>query len=210
MGAAAAIVLCTAPMATADPFGTQGYVAGSESFLLSIGGNVSAGGFAGTWNGQAITFWCIELTQYFGFGNTYTDYLADVAVMPLLARLFNEAYGMATVDAAHSAAFQLAICEIVYDPGNLDLAPGAGVFSVLSGNPGAVSIAQGWLGNLGNFPGTYDLVLLRSPEHQDFVTFGVPFASLLRVPEPAPLALLVMSFLAMFVVLRRHPKMAVA
>jgi hypothetical protein len=213
MAAAAAIALCTAPMASADPFGTQGYVAGSESFLLSIGGVVSAGGFAGTWNGQGITFWCIELTQHFGFGNTYADYLADVPgnpVMTLLGRLFNEAYGMATVDAAHSAAFQLAIWEIVYDPNNLNLAPGAGVFSVLGGNPGTVSIAQGWLSNLGSYADTYDLILLHSRDHQDFVTFGTPFTHLQRIPEPVSAGLLALAFLAMFVVLRRGPKTVTA
>src|SRR4051794_31386064 len=107
--------------AHADPIELlpQGFIKGSQAFNLSIGGNVSAGGFKGTWDGQQIIFWCIELTQYFGFGGGYKNY--DVsepgsATMTLLGQLFAEAYGAASSDEAHSAAFQLAIWEIVYDP----------------------------------------------------------------------------------------------
>jgi len=42
--------------------------------------------------------------------------------------------------------------------------------------------------------------MLHSEKHQDFVTFGTPFAT--RVPEPATLALLAMALLSMGAVLR--------
>src|SRR5262249_33526569 len=133
----------------ADTLGTTGYAKGSEGFNLSLGGNVNAGGFAGTWNAGAIVFWCIELTQYFGFGGSYSDYQATIPNDPkftLLGQLFNEAYGQATSDQMHSAAFQLAIWEIVYDP-DLDLK--AGTFKVLSGDAPTIALAQLWLDNLG-------------------------------------------------------------
>jgi hypothetical protein len=187
-----ALMSCFALPGQADTLGTIGYAKGSQSFDLSVGGNVNAGGFSGTWNSGAIIFWCIELTQYFGFGGSYSDYVAskpDNPTFTLLGQLFNEAYGQATIDAMHSAAFQLAIWEIVYDP-DLDL--GAGSFKVISGNAQTVALAQSWLDALGNFKDTYDLVFLHSATHQDFVTFGRPF----NVPEPGSAALLVVALVA--------------
>lgn len=196
-------------MAQADTLGTTGYAAGAQSFGLSIGGSPSAGGFAGTWNAADIIFWCVELTQYFGFGGSYSDYtpsLPDNATFTMLGQLFHEAYGEATLDATHSAAFQLAIWEIVYDSGNLNL--GGGAFQVLNnnGNPETVALAQSWLANLGNFTDNYDLFLLSSASHQDFITFGRPFLPRLSVPEPASLLLVALAILAMAFALRRRPR----
>ncbi len=193
--------------ATADVLGTTGYKSGSQSFGISLDGtasNVAAGGYAGTWNAGSIVFWCIELTQYFGFGGNYNDYAASVgsgAAFTMLGQLFNEAYG-STTDAQHSAAFQLAIWEIVYDS-DLDLH--AGGFHVTSGDAATIALAQGWLAALGNFQDTYDLIVLHSASHQDFVTFGKPFEKLkLTVPEPTPFALLVAAMFALLVASRRR------
>ncbi len=187
--------------AAADVLGTTGFKAGSQSFGLSLNGsssNVSAGGYTGTWNSSAIVFWCIELTQYFGFGGNYTDYTASLpgnSSFGMLGQLFNEAYGT-TTDARHSAAFQLAIWEIIYD-GDLDLH--AGGFHVTSGDAATITLAQGWLNALGNFSDTYNLVWLHSDSHQDFVTFGRPFVDLRStVDEPAPLALLAAALVVAF------------
>lgn len=207
MLAAAAAMLCAAPVVTADSLATQGYANGSQSFGLSIGGNnVSAGGFKGTWDAQAIIFWCVQLNQYFEFGKTYTDYVPvvlDNGVMTLLGQLFHEAYGSALSSPTNSAAFQLAIWEIVYDSGNLNL--GGGAFSVLNanGNAGTVAIAQQWLANLGNYTDNYNLILLHSEGHQDFITFGAPYFRYF-VPEPASIALLVVAFCALALALRRR------
>ena len=78
-------------------FHTTGYAAGSQQFGLSFGGSPNAGGFTGTWNGNAMTFWCVELDQFFAFGQdyTYTASLPNNAVFTLLGKLFTEASGFA-------------------------------------------------------------------------------------------------------------------
>ena len=210
-GATMAIMFAAGPVVRAGPIDhlhTIGFAKGYQSFGLSIGGsNVPTGGFHGTWNSEDITFWCIELTQYFGFSHNYSDYKPSPgsdATMTLLGRLFAEAFGDALTSRANSAAFQLAIWEIVNDGSsltNLDL--GAGTFRVLNnrGNVTAVAQAQTWLRNLGQFSDTYDLVLLRSPSHQDFVTFGESFPQF-DAPEPVPFALILLGLVAMGVVRR--------
>ena len=203
-------MLSTAPLAAADPLGTTGFVAGSQSFGLSIGGSPHTGGFEGTWNAADIIFWCVELTQFFGFGNTYNDYVAtypDNPVMTLLGQLFTQAYAEATMDATHSAAFQLAIWEIVYDSGNLNINGGSFYVTNNKGNPATVALAQQWLSNLGNFADEYDLVLLHSASRQDFISFGGPFN---KVPEPASLLLVSAAFIAMAGVLRRRQRNSLA
>lgn len=204
---AAATALCVAPTASADPDVLKpiGYANGSESFVTSLG-SFSAGGFNGTWNGQGIEFWCIDLYDTFSFGGSYTDYVAapeSTPVLTALGQLFTLAHDLALSDADHSAAFQLAIWELVYDGGNHDLM--GGNFSVSGGDTDARGIAQGWLSSLGpNSPDTWNLTLLTSAQHQDFVTFGKPFGQFRTVPEPAPLALLATAMLAMIVVRRRR------
>jgi hypothetical protein len=121
--------------------------------------------------------------------------------MALLSQLFTEAYPAATSDEQHSAAFQLAVWEIIYDSASLDLAGGA--FTASGGNAGTLALAQQWLRNLAGFTGGYNLFLLRSPHSQDFVTTGLTFGRLATaVPEPGSIALFAIGLLGLYGILR--------
>lgn len=203
----AVTALGVAPIAAADDpdeLMPTSYAEGYRNFTTNLG-SFNAGGFEGTWNGESIEFWCIQLNQTFGFNNTYTDYVAapeETPVLTALGQLFTLAHSSALTNADYSAAFQLAIWELVYDGGTHDLASGG--FYVTGGSTTARAIAQGWLSSLGpDSPDTWNLTLLTSASHQDFVTFGNPF-DFQTVPEPAPLALLATAMLAMIVVRRRR------
>ncbi len=60
----------------------------------------------------------------FNHSYDYTPSIPNDATYTMLGQLFHEAYGSALSDTTHSAAFQLAIWEIIYD-GDLDLGVGA-------------------------------------------------------------------------------------
>lgn len=204
-GLAVCAALISAPAALAD-FHPTGYAVGSQQFGLSMGGSPNAGGFAGTWDTNPIIFWCVELDQYFSFGASYvySASLPNNATFTLLGKLFTEAYGSALSDEMHSAAFQLAVWEIVFDGGNLDL--GSGGFKILNnyGHPATVTLAQQWLNGLAITPDNYDVYFLENGSHQNFITStNVGVTDRGRVPEPAPIALLGAALVAALFVTRR-------
>jgi len=190
---AAVTALAAAPAARAD-FVPTGYAAGAQQFGLSIGGAPNAGAFQG-----------VELTQYFSFGTHYTtQYTPSLATNTLLSKLFSEAYGMALMDSTHSAAFQLAIWEIIYDSGDLHL--GAGTFKVTNdyGHTNTVTLAQSWLDGLSGASANYTLYFLTSPDHQDFVTASRVPVPTTKVPEPATLTLVATALLLLAGFARRR------
>jgi hypothetical protein len=196
-----ALTLNVAPIAQAEPpLHTTGYVIGSQQFGLSIGGATNAGAFKGTWYGDPIVFWCVELTQSFGFGNDYTygPSLPNSDLFSLLGKLFTEAGGSALTSTMHSAAFQLAIWEIVYDSANLEL--GAGSFMVTDdkGHGATVALAQQWLNGLGGVSDAYDVYLLYNAHHQNFITTHEVTQPPRQeeLPEPPALALLAVALAA--------------
>ncbi len=229
ISAGAAALLGVAPAVTADTLKTLGWAApspGYQTFGVAFPTNQTSsprtGGFKGTWNGDDIIFWCIQLDEYFGLNNTYTDYVAsaapNTASMILLDKLFETAYPTATSTVVNSAAFQLAIWEIIYDHTNLQLTgANKGVFYITnpatsSGtNWATVTAAQALLDNLGNAnTDNYSLTLLLSAGvngnrgHQDFVTASKAFRFL--VPEPNGLWLILAALGAMFAVSRRRSR----
>jgi hypothetical protein len=213
-GIASACFLGT-PAAHATTLVGNGYANGSEAFLLSATFNpvvnpVNAGAFTGTFGGNPILFWCADLLHTFSFGQSY-DYVASLYTNPNLSRLFTEVGGSAsaTTTTDRSAAFQLAIWEILFEsnttnPYNVS----NGNFLVTNdyGNAAAVALANVWLQNLNLFQPLTTLLWLSNEQHQNFITdTTIPR---LLVPEPLPLSLLFIGLLGMIFVARRQTKQA--
>jgi hypothetical protein len=185
LGVIACLALLASPVAHADFVGT-GFAVGSQQFGVT-GGTVNAGGYKGIWDGTKITFFCVELTQTFSFGTHYTSYTETHVINSLLNKLLGSAGSSALSDTAHSAAFQLAIWEVIYDSSDLHL--DAGAFKVLNdhGNGATVALAQSFLDGLaGGHTGASWLTFLTDPSHQDF----------LRIPEPTTVLLIAVALLA--------------
>jgi hypothetical protein len=112
------------------------------------------------------------------------DYFNDATKYGLIQQLFSKHFAE-TGTRNTDAAFQLALWEIIYDGGDLDLS--GGNFTA-TGFEGALGIAAGWLANLGTGNSFSGLWALQAPgvgvpnDSQDLITW--------EVPEPATLALL--------------------
>lgn len=190
-----------------------GFANGSEPFNVSVSTIVDpnplvTGAFAGTLDGNPIVFFCFELTQPFSFGSTYTydDSIQSGGKYTALSELFTEAFATATATTQNSAAFQLAIWEILEEATPKSLSPGAdqGSFYVTNdhGNPATVTAANALIAGLPS-AGLYTIHLLHSETNQDFIYGTLP---LLQVPEPAPLLLIGAALVAMMLGLRSASK----
>ena len=211
----AGLALCAAPVA----FGTTvslvatGFAKGSEQFNVSVPtvvdpNAVPTGAFTGTVDGTPITFFCFELTQSFSFNSpaspyTYDDSIQSGGKFDTLSELFTEAFAGATSTTLNSAAFQLAVWEILEEttPGSLSPGVNQGSFYVTNdhGNTTTVAAANALIAGL-PATGTYAIHLLHNADTQDFIYGTLP---LKQVPEPAPLALAGAALVAMLFALRR-------
>ncbi|MEO5765295.1 MAG: hypothetical protein ABIR52_08300 [Casimicrobiaceae bacterium] len=210
-GIASACFLGT-PAAHATTLIGNSYANGSETFFISatftpVVNPVNAGGFTGTFGGNPILFWCADLLRDYSFGDSY-NYTATLYVNTNLSRLFTEVGGSvsATTTTDRSAAFQLAIWEILYESNTT--APynvGTGNFLVANnyGNTAAVALANTWLLNLNVSQPLTTLYWGSNEDRQNFIT-DTTIESPLLVPEPLPLSLLGVGLLAMILVARRQ------
>ncbi len=209
----ASVALCAVPLALATTVTLipTGFAAGYESFNVSVPTIVdpnalSTGGFAGTLDGNPITFFCFELTQSFGFGPSYTydDSIQSGGKYDTLSELFTEAFATSTASTLNSAAFQLAVWEILKEttPGSLSPGLTQGNFYVMNdhGNTTTVTAANALIAGLPS-TGLYTIHLLHNDNSQDFV-YGT-FTLRQQVPEPAPLMLIAAAMIALFAMRRR-------
>jgi hypothetical protein len=186
---------------------------GSERVRISTDrGVVEAGEFAGTLNGRSFVSFCVDLFQTLRFGKTYTDYAKESASAYFGSAKANDIGRLATGylglvdDATTSAAFQLALWEIVNESrGQYDLRKGSFKASGRSARE-SIALADSWLANL---PATssYSAEVLASRAHQDVVMFSAQYTpSASPVPIPGTPALFLAGLLGLLAAVQRPAK----
>jgi hypothetical protein len=219
---ALACALFGAANANADTVAFQGFANGYESFSVALSGNtplnledVHAGGFVASVNGgPSFTSYCINLFEDLNPQETYTAYtrmdtsghtFANPNAATDIGKLFAE--GNVIDNSVASAAMQLAIWEIAYEPtGIYGLNSGALQFSLgtkaTSGSSAALTLASSFLAKLGSQTSGVTLGVLQSttpPVPQDQI-----FAVTAAVPEPSTYALLAGGLMCVAFMARRR------
>jgi hypothetical protein len=184
-------------MATGFTVGWQSVTLTSPGFVL--GPTIPAGAL--NLNPPAgVIGYCIDIFQTISFNTLYNDYtpkslatdgFLTAARKGEIAQLFHGFYDMSLTSSTKSAAFQLALWEIVFETGptlNVDgsNATDRGVNYATNPNTPAnvITIADTWLAGLGSFSTDLaGITTYRSEAHQDLIGYH-------HVPEPATWTLL--------------------
>jgi len=172
---------------------------------------INTGGFAGTWNSASIFFWCFDLDHFFSFGQNYTDYVettvaaytGDATLEGQLRQLFEEAWPHVQDTGDTSAAFQLAIWNLLYDS-DLSVSTHPAPFWADNGHAAAITQANTWLAGLSGYTGAgWSIRVLQSTNgHQSFIVGD--HTPRQDVPEPASLPLLVLALGALMLLQARR------
>ncbi len=205
--AAALCALGATTAAHADAVTFTGYAHGSESVTYTVPnatGTAGAGGFLTSLNGgPSFTSYCVDLYQTIGFNAPYSDYsvaapgthaFANTHAYADLGRLYATAGVIG--NALQEAAFQVAVWEIAYETGAYGLGNGDARFS--STNADVITLASGWLTQLGNHGAGPAISVLESPGQQDVIYAPVP--------EPSEIMLMVTGLIAMGAFAKRRRK----
>lgn len=209
---ALAAVVCAAAPAFADTVKLDNFtfVPGLNLSVTSPvrTGSVAAGQFSGSLNGNSFVTYCTDLSQTFGFGNTYTDYtVVDGATawgaaksLDLDRALSNFAQNSHPTSNVESALTQAIVWEILYETEGNPYDFSSGTFTATSGDS---TVQAGLSGvNWGALPGTVVTLhadQLFSPNSQDFLVTTA-------VPEPSTYALLIAGLAGIGFVARRRTR----
>ncbi len=205
----ACMVLSVTANASPVTLTNQGWTNGYVSGTITPGGGVAAGEFKFTVNGtgETLSAFCIDVATNLVTPGTYNVVAASshltATQLDLIGKLYDLRYASITGSATNSAAFQLAVWEIIYDEGTLNLTNGS--FSA-SAFGTARATAQAWLTELLNSdfvsPGLYQFDVLKPVD--GFSSQTLLTARLAEVPEPGTLALLGLGLLGAGAMRRRR------
>jgi hypothetical protein len=194
-------VLVAASMLVAAPVKASlvqnGFINGSINVTLNRPGqssqSVAVGGYTGLLNGAAFLSYCIELAQQVSFRTTYSNYTVGTvsggpnttvggmgeAKASDIAKLSAAYFATSFATTTRTAAFQLAVWEIVHETLSATYNVNSGSFAILSDTDHGAARAQAntWLASLDSLTATAPMISLTSPTAQDFITAVVPVPS---------------------------------
>jgi hypothetical protein len=200
--------LFSAPVASADTLTFNGFSDGSVSASITspISESASAGGFAMTnaTHGGSFVAWCADIFHNMATTQSYTltsgasFYATDTGKATALSELATHSLSSVTGNATNSAAFQLAVWEIVNETSGHGYSLSGGNFKATS-DAAVLTAANNMLGNLsGPITMTASVWAQNTPgSTQDLVVFA-------PVPEPETYAMMLSGLGLMGFVARRR------